>query len=116
MTLDAQILRRIRVSCARIRANAGKYFDIIAVDQAQPAFCIQSHELLDIFRIDAAMNSTLLPCFPGVIAELLLLNPNDRFRKKSDPTHMIPVGVADHDVRHLFRPYSRELYRFIRPE
>src|ERR1700692_2582689 len=79
----------------------------------QSALGVDAHELFDIFRIDAAVIATGLPGIACVVTKFFLLNPDASFRKKIDAAQMIPVGVADDNVRNFFGLNSRELDGFV---
>src|ERR1700730_8212961 len=79
----------------------------------QPALGVQSHELLHVFRVNAAMIAARLPGFAGVVTERLLLNPNCRSREKINAAQVIPMRMADDDVRDFFRLNAGELDRFV---
>src|SRR2546428_778426 len=115
-TFNAQILRRIRVTRPRVGANPGENFHVVAVHQTQPSLRVQLHQLADVFRIDAIVLPTGLPCFSRVVSEFVLLNPYGRPRKQIDPAHVIPMRVADHDVRDFVGLHPRELHGFIRAQ
>src|SRR5260370_1400394 len=55
-----------------------------------------------------------LPGFAGVVTELLLLNPYCRFGKEINAAQVIPMRMADDDVRDFFRLDAGELHRFVR--
>src|SRR5580700_6867020 len=102
------------MAASRIGANARKQLDVIAIHEAEPSFGIKLHKLLDVFRVDPSVIATGLPSVAGVIAKLLLLNPDCGFGKKVDATHVIPVGMADDDVRDFFRLNASEFHGFVR--
>src|ERR1700688_893259 len=54
-----------------------------------------------------------LPRFAGVITVLLLLNPNCRFGEEINAAEVIPVRMADDDVRDFFRLDAGELHRLV---
>ena len=101
------------MAAAGIGANPRKEFDVIAVHEAQPPCGVEPDEFLDVFRVDAAVIAAGLPSVARVIAKLLLLNPDCGFGKKIDATHVIPVGMADDDVRDVFRLNPSEFYGFV---
>src|SRR5580700_4720312 len=114
IAVDANILRGVGVVAACIGANAGENLDVVAVHEVQAAFRVDAHELFDIFGIYAAMIAAGLPGITCVVAKFFLLNPDICFRKKIDAAQMIPMGVADDDVRDFFGLESRELDGFVR--
>src|SRR5580658_564395 len=79
----------------------------------QSALGVDAHELFDIFGIDAAVIAAGLPSITCVVVEFFLLNPDASFRKKIDAAQMIPVGVADDNIRNFFGLDSRELDGFV---
>src|SRR5207253_3638436 len=54
-----------------------------------------------------------LPCVTGVISKFLLLNPNRCFGKQIDASQVVPVGVADDDVRDFCGLNTGELHGFV---
>lgn len=102
IAFDAQILRGISVTTASIGANAGEDLDVVAMHETEPTLSVELDELLNIFGVDAAVIAAWLPSLAGVIAKLLALNPNCGLWKKIDATHVIPVRVADDDIRNVF--------------
>src|SRR5580700_2424301 len=79
----------------------------------QSALGVDVHELFDIFGIDAAVIAAGLPGITCVVAKFFLLNPDVSFRKKIDTAQMIPVRVADDNVRNFLGLDSRELDGFV---
>ena len=62
------------------------------------------------------MPSARLPGVSGVIGELLLLDPNGGFREEVDAAHVVPMGMADDDVGHVFGLDAGELHGFVRAQ
>ncbi|MGA8023536.1 MAG: hypothetical protein WCC18_20105 [Candidatus Acidiferrales bacterium] len=87
--------------------------DVISIHKPEPPVGIELHEFLNVFRVNPAMIAPGLPGVAAVVAKLLLLDPHNRFRKKVNATHMIPVRMADHNVRDLFRLHSGKFHRFV---
>src|SRR5579859_1405865 len=110
----AQVLRGIGVARARVGTDAGEKFDIVAVHETDAACGVQLDELLNVVWIDSTMIAAGLPSVAGVIAKLVLLDPDICFRKKIDAAEMIPMGVADDDVSDFFGLETGELDGFVR--
>lgn len=87
--------------------------DVIAIHQAEPSPGIKLHEFLSIFRVDPSVIAAGLPSVSRVIAKLLFLNPDCGFRKKVNATHVIPVAMADDDVRDVCRLNAGEFHGFV---
>src|SRR5262249_39403088 len=116
LALDQQVLRRIGVMPARICTDSGKQFNVVALHQAQAPLGIQAYKILRVVRVDAAMVTAGLPRRSGVIAKLLLLNPDDGLGKKIDASHVVPVGVTNDNVGDFFRLHARKLHGFVRAQ
>jgi hypothetical protein len=58
------------------------------------------------------MPSARLPGVSGVIGELLLLDQTVAFGRV-DAAHVVPVGMADDDVGHVFEADASELHGFV---
>ena len=101
---------------AGVHPNPGKDLHIVSINQTQPSFRVQLDKLQHIIRIDAAVFSAGLPRLPGVISKLFFLNPHRRLGKQIDATQVVPVGVADHHVGHIFGLHSGKFHRFVRPQ
>src|SRR5579863_1710883 len=100
---------------ARVGPDARKNLDIVAIDEPQPTFSVEAQELLNVSRIDAAMIAAGLPGGVRVVPVLLFLNPDRGLREEIDPTHVVPVRMADDDVRHFGGVDSRQAHSLIRP-
>src|SRR5215469_13403804 len=61
------------------------------------------------------MIASRLPSGTRVVPKFFLLNPDGGFRKEIDSAHVVPVGVADDDVRDFFRLDTSEFDGFVRP-
>ena len=93
MPIDSQILRCVCVTRSGIGANARKDFNVVAVDQVDSSFGIQLDQCGNIFRIDAAVIAARLPRVHCVVAILVFLDPDRRFRKQVDAAHVVPMGM-----------------------
>src|SRR5256885_2666331 len=57
-----------------------------------------------------------LPRLRRVVAIFLLLNPHVCFREKINPAHVIPVRMADDDVRDCLRLHSGGFHGLVGPQ
>jgi hypothetical protein len=56
------------------------------------------------------------PGIAGVVGELVALNPDRGLREQVDATHVVPMGMADDHVGHLFRRDARKSQGIIRTQ
>ena len=61
----------------------GKSLNVVAIYEVQAAFGVNAHELLHIFRIDAAVIAAGLPRIARVVA-ILLLSESRRWLLEKD--------------------------------
>jgi hypothetical protein len=72
--------------------------------------------LLNVIGIYPAMVPARLPRRAGVVAEFFLLNPHDGLGEEIDSAHVVPVRVADDNVRDFFRVHSSKFHGLAGPE
>ena len=53
------------MATAGIGANAWEQFNVVAIDETEPAFGVELDELLDIVRVDATVIAAGLPGLTG---------------------------------------------------
>ena len=63
--------------------------------------------------VDPAVMAAGLPGLAGVIVQFIPLNPDPGFGKQVDATEVIPVGMANHDVRDSSGCSPREFDGFV---
>src|SRR5271155_6184529 len=101
---------------ASISANPRKDFHVVAIHQVHAPLGIQLHQFLGVRRINSPVVSTGLPSVHRVVTIFLLLNPHTGLRKKVHPAHVIPVRVADDDVRPPPGLPPRRFHRLVGPQ